>query len=207
MDPQTFPTVESFAQSLVQNRVEVTPRLLVDRAFELVERRRPGKALFFIVGEVGQYVAYNQERLDEVTSAIGDDRRVLIAKVRDRFGYEVDLSPADVREVASRRVLSKNGEGRVGRGRGAPLFPLPFPAGALGGRTVHEGGQEQPGTPRGGPGRAQRGRLRSGPAQQYGARLPVAGSVASRRRLLAARLLEGGRVRRDAILMRDGLLR
>jgi hypothetical protein len=114
----------------------------VDRAFELVERRRPGKALCFIVDEVGQYVAYNQERLDEVTSAIGDDRRVLIAKVRDRFGYEVDLSPADVREVASRRVLSKNGEGRVGRGRGAPLFPLPFPAGALGGGTVHEGGQE-----------------------------------------------------------------
>lgn len=148
MDPQTYPAVESFAQSLLQNRVEVTPRLLVDRAFELMERRRPGKALFFIIDEVGQYVAYSQERLedlravvelfgtegrnrvrarrapaqawlivtaqerlDEVTSAIGDDRRVLIAKVRDRFGHEVDLSPADVREVASRRVLSKRPEG------------------------------------------------------------------------------------------------
>ncbi|MEJ7816365.1 MAG: BREX system P-loop protein BrxC, partial [Rubrobacter sp.] len=148
MDPQTYPAVESFAQSLLQNRVEVTPRLLVDRAFELTERRKPGKALFFIIDEVGQYVAYSQERLedlravielfgtegrnrvrarrapaqawfivtaqerlDEVTSAIGDDRRVLIAKVRDRFGYEVDLSPADVREVASRRVLSKKTEG------------------------------------------------------------------------------------------------
>jgi hypothetical protein len=148
LDPKTYPAAESFAQSVLQDRVEVTPRLLVDRAFELMERRRPGKALFFIVDEVGQYVAYSQERLedlravvelfgtegrnrvrarrapaqawfivtaqerlDEVTSAIGDDRRVLIAKVRDRFGHEVDLSPADVREVASRRVLSKKPEG------------------------------------------------------------------------------------------------
>jgi hypothetical protein len=114
-----------------------------------MERRRPGKALTFIVDEVGQYVAYNQERLenlralveefgkvgknrmrarripapvwfmvtsqerlDEVTSAIGDEKRVLIAKVRDRFRHEIDLSPADVREVASRRVLSKNEVGK-----------------------------------------------------------------------------------------------
>ncbi len=154
MDPQTYPTVESFAQGLLHNRVEVSPRLLVDRAFELTERRRPGKALFFIIDEVGQYVAYSQERLedlravvelfgtegrnrvrarrapaqawfivtaqerlDEVTSAIGDDRRILIAKVRDRFAHEVDLSPADVREVASRRVLSKTPEGEETLGR------------------------------------------------------------------------------------------
>jgi hypothetical protein len=148
MDPDTYPTPESFAQKLVQNRVQVTPRMLVQRSFELMERRRPGKAITFIIDEVGQYVAYNearlenlravveefgregknlmrarripapawfmvtsQERLDEVTSAIGDERRVLIAKVRDRFRHEVDLSPADVREVASRRVLSKNEAG------------------------------------------------------------------------------------------------
>ncbi len=150
MDPDTYPTSESFAQTLVQNRVQVTPRMLVERSFELMERRRPGKALTFIIDEVGQYVAYNearlenlravveefgregknrirarripapawfvvtsQERLDDVTSAIGDETRVLIAKVRDRFRHEVDLSPADVREVASRRVLSKNEMGET----------------------------------------------------------------------------------------------
>src|SRR5215211_360429 len=148
MDPDTYPTPESFAQKLVQNRVNVTPRMLVQRSFELMERRRPDKALTFIIDEVGQYVAYNearlenlravveefgregknrmrarritapawfvvtsQERLDELTSAIGDEKRVLIAKVRDRFRHEIDLSPADVREVASRRVLSKNEAG------------------------------------------------------------------------------------------------
>ncbi len=148
LDPETYPTPESFTQSLVQNRVEVTPRMVVRRTFELMERRRPDKALTFIIDEVGQYVAYSpdrledlralvelfgaegrnylrsgkvpaqawfivtsQERLDEVTSAIGDEKRVLIAKVRDRFRHEIDLSPADVREVAARRVLSKTSEG------------------------------------------------------------------------------------------------
>jgi len=44
MDPITYPTPESFAQKLVQDRVHVTPRMLVQRSFELMERRRPGKA-------------------------------------------------------------------------------------------------------------------------------------------------------------------
>jgi len=65
-------------------------------------RRIPAPAWFIVT---------SQERLDEVTSAIGDEKRVLIAKVRDRFRHEIDLSPADVREVASRRVLSKNETG------------------------------------------------------------------------------------------------
>jgi hypothetical protein len=126
---------------LRQNMVNVTPRMLVQRSFELMERRRPGKALTFIIDEVGQYVAYNearlenlravveefgregknrirarripapvwfvatsQERLDQVTSAIGDEKRVLIAKVRDRFRHEIDLSPADQRSDQGRRL-------------------------------------------------------------------------------------------------------
>lgn len=148
LDPGTYPTAASFTQSLVQNRVDVTPKLVVDRAFELVERRRPGKALVFIIDEVGQYVAYSQERLrdlralvelfgaegstrlrkneipaqawfivtaqerlEEVVSAIGDDKRILIAWLQDRFPHRVDLSPADVREVASKRVLAKTPDG------------------------------------------------------------------------------------------------
>lgn len=70
LDPKTYPAAESFAQSVLQDRVEVTPRLLVDRAFELTERRRPGKALFFIIDEVGQYVAYSQERLEDLRAVV-----------------------------------------------------------------------------------------------------------------------------------------
>ncbi len=148
MDPRTYPTPESFAQALVSKRVQVTPQFLVERAFELVERRRPGKALVFVVDEAGAFVAYNedrlndlravteefgkqslqrvkakravastwvvvtsQERLDEVVSALGTEKRILLARVQDRFHYKVDLSPADIREVATRRVLSKNDTG------------------------------------------------------------------------------------------------
>ena len=144
MDPITYPTVESFAQSLAQSRVQVTPALLVKRTFDLAARRRPGRSIIFVVDEVGQYVSYNQERLedlrrvvelfgmesknrikanqiaspvwvivtaqeklDEITSAMGDDRKILLAKVRDRFKFEIDLSPADIQEVATRRVLAK----------------------------------------------------------------------------------------------------
>lgn len=148
MDPSTYPSADSYVNSVRGEWVQPTPRMLVQRTFELMERRRPGRTPVFIVDEVGQYVASNQdrldnlravveelgkegrnrlrqkripaqpwfivtsqERLDEVTSALGDHRRVLLAKVRDRFKHEVDLSPADVREVAARRVLSKNEAG------------------------------------------------------------------------------------------------
>lgn len=148
MDPATYPAADSYVNSVRGDWVQPTPRMLVERTFELMERRRPGRTPVFIVDEVGQYVASHQERLDnlravveelgkegrnrlrqkripaqpwfmvtsqerldEVTSALGDDRKVLLAKVRDRFKHEVDLSPADVREVAARRVLSKNESG------------------------------------------------------------------------------------------------
>ena len=150
MDPRTYPTPESFAHGLAEKRVEVTPRLLVERCFELMNRagRGDGKALAFVIDEVGAYVSFSQdrledlravvelfgkesknrikagqlaaptwvivtaqERLEEVTSALGDDKRVLLAKVQDRFQHRVDLSPADIREVATRRVLAKNADG------------------------------------------------------------------------------------------------
>ena len=46
-------------------------------------------------------------------------------------------------------------------------------------------------------------RLRRGPAQQHAASLPVDRPVASRRCLLAYRVPEGGKVRRDAVLKSD----
>ncbi|NCC31234.1 MAG: BREX system P-loop protein BrxC, partial [Chloroflexia bacterium] len=156
MDPRTYPTAESFAHGLAEKRVEVTPRLLVERSFDLMSRpgRGDGKALAFVMDEVGAYVSFSQdrledlravvelygkesknrikagrlaaptwvivtaqERLEEVTSALGDEKRVLLAKVQDRFQHRVDLSPADIREVATRRVLAKNDSGTRALGR------------------------------------------------------------------------------------------
>ncbi|WP_319580758.1 BREX system P-loop protein BrxC [uncultured Methanospirillum sp.] len=143
MEPQTFPTATSWAESVKIRQAELTVNKIVGRIFDLPGRRIPGKALVFVIDEVGQYVARSsekiedlralveqigkegksrlkerkipapiwlvvtsQEKLNEVIAAI-DSKNVQIARLQDRFAYKVDLSPADIREVASRRVLSK----------------------------------------------------------------------------------------------------
>lgn len=62
-------------------------------------------------------IVSSQEKLDEVVHALGGERRVDLAKVQDRFQTRVDMVPADIREVATRRVLAKKpaGEQRLGQ--------------------------------------------------------------------------------------------
>lgn len=55
-------------------------------------------------------IVTSQEKLDDVVGAI-DGKRTEIARVQDRFKTRVDLAPADIREVATRRVLAKKPEG------------------------------------------------------------------------------------------------
>jgi len=142
LNPATYPTPDSWAQSLQAQR-DITIRLLVDRTFMLSARRRPGHAIVYIIDELGQYVARSadkienlravvehfgqesknrvqagqavapvwvivtsQEKLDEVVAAI-DDKRVELARLQDRFKTYIDMAPADIREVATRRVLAK----------------------------------------------------------------------------------------------------
>lgn len=145
MDPDTYPNVHTWAET-VKDEADITVGKFVQRAFELSARRRPGKALVFVVDEVGQYVARSaekienlralveqfgkesknrvkagrsiaptwivitsQEKLDEIVAAI-DDKRVELARLQDRFPLRIDLSPADIREVATKRVLAKKKE-------------------------------------------------------------------------------------------------
>jgi len=51
-------------------------------------------------------IVTSQEKLDEVVAAI-DDKRVELARLQDRFRIRIDMAPADIREVATRRVLAK----------------------------------------------------------------------------------------------------
>lgn len=145
MDTNTYPFPDSWAKSLNQ-KADITVGQFVDRAFELMARRRPNKGLIFIIDEVGQYVARSaekiedlravveqfgkesknrlarglitaptwvmvtsQEKLNEVVASI-DSRRVELAKLQDRFNQRIDLAPADIREVATKRVLAKTDE-------------------------------------------------------------------------------------------------
>ncbi|MGH9830470.1 MAG: BREX system P-loop protein BrxC, partial [Blastocatellia bacterium] len=146
MNPSVFPVADSWAKSLGERVTTITVETVVERTFELTTRRRPGKAIVFIIDEVGRYVAHSankiedlralveqfgevsknylrakkaiapvwvvvtsQEKLDEVVDAIGS-KRVQLAKLQDRFRHRVDLAPADIREVATKRVLAKKPE-------------------------------------------------------------------------------------------------
>jgi hypothetical protein len=136
LDPATYGTVDSWRESAMK-RADITPGDLAARALELMSRRRPGKTLLFVIDEVGQFVARDvqkmldlqavvqnlgrlgrgklwvavtsQEKLTELVGGL-DDRRVELARLMDRFPLQVHLEPADISEVTSKRVLSKNAE-------------------------------------------------------------------------------------------------
>ena len=137
IDPDTYPAADSYART--RPDPEMGANLFADRAIELLGRRKPGlQRIVFIVDEVGQYVsrdvqrmldlqgfaeacqkhkgrlwlvATGQETLEDVVGALGD-KRVELARVRDRFPLTVDLIPSDIEEVVSKRVLAKTEYGR-----------------------------------------------------------------------------------------------
>ena len=136
LDPQSFPDKNSYLTA-AKGRTDLSAVKLAERAKELMGRRRPGKTLVIVVDEVGQFVARDvqkmldlqgvaeqlgkagrgtmwlivtsQERLNEVVGGL-DDKRVELARLRDRFPLEVHLEPSDISEVTSKRVLSKNAD-------------------------------------------------------------------------------------------------
>jgi len=142
LDPVTYPGADSWSNAAM-GRDDITPGLLAKRALELTARRRPRHALLFVVDEVGQFVARDvqkmldlqaivqqlgvhgqgkmwlvvtsQERLGELVSGL-DDKRVEHARLMDRFSQQVHLSPTDISEVTSRRVLSKDAAGEKALG-------------------------------------------------------------------------------------------
>lgn len=136
MEPATYPAADSWVKG-VKDRSDISPNKLAERASELMQRRRPGQSLLFVVDEVGQFVARDvqkmldlqavvqslgrvgrgkhwlvvtsQEKLGELVSGL-DDKQIELARLMDRFPQQVHLEPSDISEVTSRRVLSKNAE-------------------------------------------------------------------------------------------------
>ena len=69
MDPKTYPSADSWAAANL-GRADITANKLAARAFELMARRRPGKALIIIVDEVGQYVARSVDKMFDLQGVI-----------------------------------------------------------------------------------------------------------------------------------------
>lgn len=141
MDSGRYPQSDTWARTHFE--VDITPNLLAERACELLRRRRDGRALVFVIDEVGQYVSRStdkmldlqgvaqafgrvgknlaqkgqwkgqgwvvvtsQEKLDEVVDNL-EGKKVELARLKARFPIEIDLAPADISEVTSKRVLTK----------------------------------------------------------------------------------------------------
>lgn len=138
LEPETYATVDSWRES-VKDRADISPNLLAERCKALMQKRRPGRSLVFVIDEVGQFVARDvqkmldlqavvqslgrvgrgkmwlivtsQEKLNELVGGL-DDTRVELARLMDRFPQplQVHLEPSDISEVTSKRVLSKNAD-------------------------------------------------------------------------------------------------
>ncbi len=143
LDPETYPMADSWVKA-VKNKADITPAKFAERASELMEHRRPGHALMFVVDEVGQFVARDvqkmldlqaivqslgvkgrgkhwvvvtsQEKLGELVSGL-DDEKIELPRLMDRFPLQVHLEPSDISEVTSRRVLSKNATAQATLGK------------------------------------------------------------------------------------------
>ncbi len=64
LDPATYPAADSWAHS--RREPTITVGKVVERTFELARRRRPGKALVFIIDEVGQHVARSGDKIEDL---------------------------------------------------------------------------------------------------------------------------------------------
>ncbi len=74
LDPATYPSADSWAHS--RREPTITVSKVVERTFELARRRRPGKALVFIIDEVGQHVARSGDKIEDLRATIEEFGKV-----------------------------------------------------------------------------------------------------------------------------------
>jgi hypothetical protein len=76
LDPKLYPSADSWAQSQRNREASISVSKVVSRTFELWGRRRKGKALAFIIDEVGQHVARSGDKIEDLRATIEEFGRV-----------------------------------------------------------------------------------------------------------------------------------
>ncbi len=87
--PTTYSSPDSYAVSVGAGRADVDPNKLARRAFELTARRAAGKAVVFIVDEVGQYVARSVDKMLDLMGIV----QALGVEGRNRTERHESVSP------------------------------------------------------------------------------------------------------------------
>lgn len=76
LDPVTYPAADSWAHTQRNRDAAISVSKVVHRTFELFGRRRPGKALVFVIDEVGQHVARSGDKIEDLRATIEEFGRV-----------------------------------------------------------------------------------------------------------------------------------
>ncbi|HXH41397.1 MAG TPA: BREX system P-loop protein BrxC, partial [Thermoanaerobaculia bacterium] len=76
LDRITYPSADSWSHSQRNRDASISVSKVVQRTFELWGRRRPGKALVFIIDEVGQHVARSGDKIEDLRATIEEFGKV-----------------------------------------------------------------------------------------------------------------------------------
>lgn len=76
LDPKLYPSPDSWAHSQRNREASISVSKVVSRTFELWGRRRKGKALAFIIDEVGQHVARSGDKIEDLRATIEEFGKV-----------------------------------------------------------------------------------------------------------------------------------
>src|SRR5262249_46662195 len=76
LDPATYPSADSWSHAQRNRDASISVSKVVERTFELWGRRRKGKALVFIIDEVGQHVARSGDKIEDLRATIEEFGKV-----------------------------------------------------------------------------------------------------------------------------------
>jgi hypothetical protein len=76
LDPQLYPSADSWSHSQRNRDASISVSKVVKRTFDLWGRRRKGKALVFIIDEVGQHVARSGDKIEDLRATIEEFGKV-----------------------------------------------------------------------------------------------------------------------------------
>jgi hypothetical protein len=76
LDPKLYPSADSWAHSQRNRDASISVSKVVRRTFDLWDRRRKGKALVFIIDEVGQHVARSGDKIEDLRATIEEFGKV-----------------------------------------------------------------------------------------------------------------------------------
>jgi hypothetical protein len=83
LDPQTYSSTDTWL-NMVKARLSrsLSAKDLVDKSFDRCRVRRPGKAFAFVMDEVGQYIAHDGERLDNLLAIVEEFRKQSVERLK-----------------------------------------------------------------------------------------------------------------------------